>query len=80
MILNVSHSVVSNPVTTWTVARQAPLSMVFSRQEYRIAVPSFRGSSQPGIESKSLMSPAHKWFFTTSATWEAPEFMELGQN
>ena len=28
---SVSHSVVSDSVTPWTVARQAPLSMVFSR-------------------------------------------------
>ena len=30
----VSHSVMSNSVTSWTVAYQAPLSMEFSRQEY----------------------------------------------
>ena len=29
-----SRSVVSDSVTPWTVARQAPLSMEFSRQEY----------------------------------------------
>ena len=29
-----SHSVTSNSVTPWTVTRQAPLSMEFSRQEY----------------------------------------------
>ena len=29
-----SHSVMSNSATLWTVARQAPLSMGFSRQEY----------------------------------------------
>ena len=29
-----AHSVVSNSVTPWTVARQAPLSVGFSRQEY----------------------------------------------
>ena len=28
------HSVMSDPVTPWTVARQAPPSMGFSRQEY----------------------------------------------
>ena len=34
--------------TPWTVARQAPLSMRFSRQEYRNgAIPSSRGSSCP---------------------------------
>ena len=37
-------------VTPWTVARQVPLSMGFSRQEYCsgwVAVPSSRGPSQP---------------------------------
>ena len=31
---SVSHSVVSDSVTPWAVALQAPLSMEFSRQEY----------------------------------------------
>ena len=30
----VSHSVLSNSVTLWTVVHQGPLSMGFSRQEY----------------------------------------------
>ena len=30
----VSHSVVSDSATQWTVAHQAPLSMGFSRQDY----------------------------------------------
>ena len=35
-------------VTLWTVARQAPLPMGFSRQEYwSVATPSSRRSSQP---------------------------------
>ena len=44
-----SHSVVSDSVTLWTVAHQAPLSMGFSRQEYwsRVAISFSRGSSQP---------------------------------
>ena len=31
-----SHSVVSDSVTPWTVAHQAPLFMGFSRQEYGV--------------------------------------------
>ena len=34
-----SSSVVSDSVTAWTVARQAPLSMGFSRQEYWSGLP-----------------------------------------
>ena len=37
-----------------------------------VAMPSSRGSSQPGTELASLRSPALAGgFFTTSATWEA---------
>ena len=58
--------------TLWTtVARQAPLSVEFSRQEYWTGFP-------PGdlldleIKPMSLMSPAFAGgFFTTGATWEA---------
>ena len=32
--VRVSRSVVSDSASPWTVARQAPLSMEFSRQEY----------------------------------------------
>ena len=36
---SVSHLVVFNSVTSWTVACQAPLSRVFSRQEYWSGLP-----------------------------------------
>ena len=36
---SVSCSVLSDSVTPWTVACQAPLSMGFSRQEYRSELP-----------------------------------------
>jgi len=36
---SVSHSVMSDSVTSWTVALQAPLSMEVSRQGYRSGVP-----------------------------------------
>ena len=60
--------------TWWTVARQVPLSMRFSRQEYCSVLP----FPPPGdlshleIEPVSLMSPALAGrFFTSNATWEA---------
>ena len=34
LLLSVSHSVVSDSASPWTVAHQVPLSMEFSRQEY----------------------------------------------
>ena len=61
-------------VTLWTVARQAPLSMGFSRQEYwnGLPCPPPGNLPDPGIKLPSLMSPALAGgFFTTSATWDA---------
>ena len=47
-------------VTPQTVARQAPLSMGFSRQEYRSGLPCPPPGDlpDPGIEPRSLTSPA----------------------
>ena len=61
-------------MTPWTVARQAPLSMGFSGQEYQsgLPCPSPGDLPHPGIEPASLMSPALAGgFLTTSTTWEA---------
>ena len=51
----VSHLVVSNSATPRTVARQAPLSVGFSRQEYwsGLPVPSPEDLPDPGIEPRS---------------------------
>ena len=61
-------------VTPWTVARQAPLSTGFSRQEHWSGLPCPPPGNlpDPGIDSTSLMSPAQAGkFFITSTTWEA---------
>ena len=61
-------------VTLWTIARQAPLSMAFSRQEYWSWLPCPPPGDLPtlGIEPKSLMSVALAGgCFTTSTTLEA---------
>ena len=62
-------SVVSDSVTLWTVAHQAPLSMEFSRQEYgsRLPYPTPRDLPDPGIEPKSPASPALAGRFFTTA-------------
>ena len=60
--------------TPWTVARQAPLFMRFSREKYwsRLPLSTPGDLPQPGIEPSSLMSPPKAGrFFTTWATWEA---------
>ena len=57
-------------VTLWTVARQAPLSIGFSRQEYWSGLPCpFPGDLlHPGIEFANFTSPALVGeFFTASA-------------
>ena len=55
--------------TSWTVARQAPLSMEFFRQEYwsRLPFPTPGDLPDPGIESVSLVSPALAGRFLTTA-------------
>ena len=62
-------------VTLWTIHRQAPLALGFSRQEHWSGSPCPLPGDlpDPGIELESLTSPAQAGgFFTTSATWEAP--------
>ena len=53
--------------TLWTVACQAPLSMVFSRQEYWNGLPFPHPGDLPdaGIESASPVSCISSRFFTT---------------
>ena len=56
---------------SWTVARQPPLSMGFSRQEYwsGFPFPTPGHLPDPGIELESLVSPAlTDWFLTTIDT------------
>ena len=70
-VLCVSRSVVSDSVTPWTVAHQAPCLWGFSRQEYwsRVAMPSSRGSSQP--RDQIQVSCFASGFFTSWATKKA---------
>ena len=60
-----AHSVVSDSVTPWTVACQAPLSIGFSWQEYwsGLPFPPPGDLPDPGIK---LMSPALAGGFFTS--------------
>ena len=55
-----SHSVMSDFASPWTVAHQAPLSMEFSRQEYWSELPFSPPGDlpDPGIEPTSPASPA----------------------
>ena len=69
-----SFSCVQLFVTLWTVACQAPLSMVFSRQEHWSGLPCPPPGDlpDPGIEPVSLMSLALTGgLCTTGTTWEA---------
>ena len=51
---SISHPVMSDSATSWTIARQALLSMEFSRQEYWIELPfpSPGNLPNPGIEPR----------------------------
>ena len=72
----------SDSVTTWTVARQALLSMGFSRQEYwsGLPCPSPGEDPDPGIEPVSLLSPAlASGFFTLVPLGKPHVKVRLGQ-
>ena len=75
MLLLLSHLIpVQLFATLWTIAYQAPLSMGFSRKEYQSGLPCPPPGDlpNPGIEPRSLVSPAFPGgFFITSTTWEA---------
>ena len=61
--------------TLWTVARQVPLSMGFSRQEHWSGLPCLSPGDlpDPGIAPMSPVSPVlASRFLTTSATWKTP--------
>ena len=52
-------SVVSDSVTPWTVARQGPLSMGFSKQTLEwVVMPSSRDLLAPGVEPASPLLQA----------------------
>ena len=56
-LMCVSHSVMSDSVTPWTIAHQVPWGAVHGILQARIlewtAIPFSRGSFQPGIEPRS---------------------------
>ena len=58
-------------VTPWTVARQAPVSVGFSRQEYwsGLPCPSPGDLPDPGIKPASLASPVTAGKFHLGSPW-----------
>ena len=60
MHMHHTASVVSNSATLWTAARQAPLSMGFSRQEYcsGLLCPPPGDLPDPGIKLVAPLAPA----------------------
>ena len=67
--------------TPWTIARQAPLSMGFSRQEYwnRLPFPPPGDLSDTGIELASPASPALAGKPHTSVIKQNLEMMKLSE-
>ena len=80
------HSVIFDSATLWTVARQDPLFMGVSRQEYwsRLPFASTGHLSNPGIEPMSPAAPALAGRFLTSGLpgkprdWVAFHYCWLG--
>ena len=57
-------------VTPWTLARQAPLSMEFSRQAYWSGLPFSSPGDLPNPGIKPMSPALVGRFFITRATWE----------
>ena len=74
LLLLLSRSVLSDPVTPWTVAHQAPLSMgiLQARTLEWVAMPSSRASSQPRFWT--WVSCITDWFFTTEPAGEPQNY------
>ena len=72
-----SHSVVSDSATTWTIACQPPLSMGFSRQEYWCGLPFHLPGKlpNPGIKPGSPVLQEDSLLFETR---DSP-FVSLGR-
>ena len=79
--MGVSHSVVSNSATPWTVAQQAPLPVGFSRQEYWSGLP-FPPHWHCGLHQSSDVKPSEPtssevgplythelWLLQSSCSW-----------
>ena len=64
-------------LTSWTVARQPPLSIGFSRQEYWNGAPFLPPGDlfDPGIKPESSALAGR--FFTTSTTWETLSSLDI---
>ena len=61
---SVSRSVMSDSVTPWTVACQAPLSMEFSRQKHRHWLPFLSPGDLPDPGIKPMFPALAGRFFT----------------
>ena len=72
---NVLCSVMADSATPWTVARQAPLLMEFSRQEYwsRLLFPSWGDMTDPGIRPISCISYSGKSVLYQLSHWGNPK-------
>ena len=66
----------------WAVARQAPLSVGFSRQEYwsGLPFPPPQDLPDPGIEPISPALAGGFFFFCNCATWEAHPYAHICTN
>ena len=77
-----SYSVISDSVTLWTVAQQAPLSVKLSRQERwsGLSFPPLGDLLDPGIELESPVAPALAGgFFTTEPPGKTHSARDLSQ-
>ena len=69
-----AYSVMSDSATPWTIACQTPLFITFPRQEYWSGLPFPPPGDLPDPGIKPISPALAGVFFTTSTTWEAPNY------
>ena len=87
LVALVNHQAVAGSVTAWTVARQAPLSMGFLRQEHwsGLSFPSPEDLPNPGAEPASTLAggfftaepPGKLLLFCSTSKWWVPKALAL---
>ena len=79
-VFMLSHSVMSDSVITWTIARQVPLAMGFPRQEHwsGLLFPHPGDLPNPGIEPVSPASPALQVDYIPLSHWGRPSIEDMG--
>ena len=79
LVALVNHQAVAGSVTAWTVARQAPLSMGFLRQEHWSGLPFLSSGESSRPRGRTCVSCIGRWILHRQATSDTGEAGETQQ-